>query len=78
VAHANKAAKTKRISDRAQAAAQAGRGLWSGFLMGFSAIPLMYSFDFNPPRYKSAGIAGDWKTVGNDIRSAMRRHEELS
>ncbi|UEM21971.1 hypothetical protein JL100_004185 [Skermanella mucosa] len=78
MAHANKAAKTKPISYRAQAAAQAGRGLWSGFLMGLGAIPTLYSVDFSPPRYRSAGVAGDWQAVGTDIRNAMRGHEERS
>lgn len=56
----------------------AGRGLWSGFLMGLGAIPTLYSVDFSPPRYRSAGVAGDWQAVGTDIRNAMRGHEERS
>lgn len=74
--HSRDAKQTKRGSYPAKALSQAGRGFWSGVVMGLAAIPHLYSVDFNPPRYRSAGIAGDWRAVGNDIRGAMRRMEE--
>lgn len=52
---------------------QAGRSLWSGFIMGLGAITMLGAPTFNPPKYGGDGIRGDWRAIGNDIRGALRR-----
>ena len=55
------------------------RGFWSHLALGMGALTMLQARRFNPPKYRGDGQRGDWRVVGNGIRSAMRRlndHEE--
>lgn len=45
-------------------------------LLGMAAPSFLFSslVQSEAPRYQGRGIAGDWRAVGNDIRSATYRY----
>lgn len=53
------------------------RGFWSSFLTGLSAVTLLSAPTFDPPRYPSDGVARHWRAVGDHMRNAIRRYDDL-
>ncbi|WP_168220209.1 hypothetical protein [Azospirillum thermophilum] len=53
------------------------RGMWSGFLMGIGALTMLGAPQFNPPRYPGEGVGADWRSVGKEMRNALRRYDEI-
>jgi hypothetical protein len=43
-----------------------------------AAMPLLYGVAFKAPKYRSSGIAGDWRKVGGDLRHALDDHDETA
>jgi hypothetical protein len=54
--------------------AKQGKSFTSGLLFGLSAASLFLGGELRGPKAPTDGIGSDWKAVGKDVRSAMRRH----
>lgn len=76
VGSSKKAVYRAQRQDRAPAPPKAGRAFWSSLVMGLGAMTLLGPTEFNPPRYSGDGIRGSWRTVGDHIRTAMRRERD--
>jgi hypothetical protein len=51
-----------------------GRTFTSGLLYGLSAASLFLAGELPAPKAPKDGLASDWKSVGGDLRSALKRH----
>lgn len=54
------------------------KALWSSFFLTLSTMAISYSASnhYSFAKYRGDGIRGDWRAIGNDIRSAMRKSNE--
>lgn len=52
-------------------------GFGQGFCLGLGSLALLAVPNYIPPRIDGNGLASDWRAVGRDIRTAMRRADEF-
>ena len=52
-------------------------GLIQGFCLGLGFMGLMHIASRPVLRPQNKGLEADWKAVGGDLRSAMRRNDDL-
>jgi hypothetical protein len=53
------------------------QGFLQGFLLGLGVLGLFALARNSAPPPKKGGLDSDWKAVGNDFRTVMRRANEL-
>jgi hypothetical protein len=57
-----------------RAAGKGGSTFFKGLLGGLSAATRVYDVEPRSARsYSGAGLRGDWRAVGDDMRTAMRK-----
>ena len=47
----------------------------SGFLYGLSSVAMLVAGSIDAPRVPGTNITSDWKAVGGDLRTAIRKYE---
>jgi len=51
-----------------------GRSFTSGLLFGLSAASLTLASRLPRPKMPKGDLASDWDAIGDDMRSALRKH----